>query len=186
MIEFRRYNHHQAREIRDTIMAIFTRSYTEAIASGDPFDSPPAFAERFDAYTRNPEFDLVVAYLSGHGVGQAWGWPLTPTTAWWDGLRLDDETEDQATFTREDGTRTFALSEIMVDAEHTGRGYARSLHDELLRTRNESRATLLVEPNNERAYAKYRRWGWTRIGTLTPSWDDAPTLDVLTRPLRVS
>ncbi|WP_433600557.1 GNAT family N-acetyltransferase [Nocardia sp. CA-135953] len=183
MIEFRRYDNRAAREIRNTVMDVFTRSYVDAIASGDPFDSPEAFAERFDAYTRGPGFDLVVGYISGAAVGQAWGWPLSPTSGWWGGLKLDDTTEDHAAFIREDGTRTFALSEIMVDADHTGRGYAHALHDELLRMRSEPRGTLLVEPDNEQAYAKYRRWGWSRVGTLTPHWDNAPTFDVLIRPL---
>ncbi|WP_109523593.1 MULTISPECIES: GNAT family N-acetyltransferase [Nocardia] len=183
MIEFRRYNHTEAREIRTQVLDVFTRSYVVAIESGDPFDSPKAFAERFDAYTRGPGFDLLVAYISGTAVGQAWGWPLSPASGWWGGLKLDDPAADHAAFTTEDGTRTFALSEIMVDAEHAGRGYARALHDELLRARTETRGTLLVEPDNEQAYAKYRRWGWSRVGTLTPHWDHAPTLDVLVRPL---
>ncbi|GAA5041777.1 GNAT family N-acetyltransferase [Nocardia callitridis] len=184
MIEFRRYNNVEARDIRDTVMDVFTRSYVDAIASGDPFDSPQAFGERFDSYTRGPGFDLLVAYSSGVAVGQSWGWPLGVGARWWGGLKLDDPAEDHAAFTHEDGSRTFALSEIMVDADHTGRGYARALHDELLRARSELRGTLLVEPDNEQAYAKYRRWGWSRVGTLTPSWDHAPTLDVLVRPLR--
>ncbi|WP_216905777.1 GNAT family N-acetyltransferase [Nocardia noduli] len=183
MIEFRRYNSVEAREIRDTVLDIFTRSYVDAIASGDPFESADAFGKRFDAYTRGAGFDLVVAYISDIAVGQSWGWPLGTESAWWGGLELDDATIDRAEFVAEDGKRTFALSEIMVDADHAGKGLAHSLHDELLRPRGEQRGTLLVRPDNERAYAAYRRWGWSRVGTLTPRWDDAPTFDALVRAL---
>jgi ribosomal protein S18 acetylase RimI-like enzyme len=94
-------------------------------------------------------------------------------------LRLDDADQDYAVFTAENGHRTFVLSEIMVRAEHTGRGVASALHHELLRNRREQRANLLVEPDNDRAYATYSRWGWYRVGTLRPSWPDAPLFDAL-------
>ncbi|SUE31170.1 Acetyltransferase (GNAT) family [Nocardia farcinica] len=181
--EFRRYNATQARELRAVVEAIFRRSYTDAIESGDPFDTPEEFMRRFDSYTGGSGFDLVIAYIDGEPVGQTWGWPLGPHNVWWGGLTLDDD--DPAEFTAEDGTRTFALSEIMVCQEWTGRGLARALHDELLSGRREQRATLLVEPENERAYARYRKWGWSRVGMLTPGWPDAPTFDVLIRSLPV-
>lgn len=183
-VEFRRFDATAAREHRDLVQQIYERSYAEAIASGDPFEQPEAFMGRFDAYTdpaRAAGFDLVVGYLDGNPVGQSWGWPLVAGTAWWNGLRLDAGDPDE--FTREDGTRTFALSEIMVAAEHTGRGVARALHDHLLAGRSEQRATLLVDPHNDRAYRAYRRWGWERVGVLRPRWPDAPTFDVLIRPI---
>lgn len=108
------------------------------------------------------------------------GWPLDKASRWWNGLYLDDEDPG---FTTEDGTRTFALSEIMMVREHTGRGYARALHDELLGGRQERRASLLVNPTNDHAYARYLEWGWSRAGMLRPSWAGAPTFDVLTRTL---
>jgi ribosomal protein S18 acetylase RimI-like enzyme len=177
---FEHFTAEQAHLRRDTVDDIFQRSYVDAIASGDPFDSPAEFMRRFDAYTnpsRSRGFELVVAYLDGTPAGQTWGWPLNPGAAWWGGLHLDDG--DQSEFTRETGERTFALSEIMVCAEHTGRGLARALHEELLGGRPEQRATLLVEPDNDRAYAAYRKWGWVRVGWLRPSWESAPTFDVL-------
>ncbi|WP_281211400.1 hypothetical protein [Nocardia speluncae] len=38
---------------------------------------------------------------------------------------------------------------------------------------------MLVEPDNEHAYARYRKWGWYRVGWLRPNWENAPTFDVL-------
>lgn len=180
MLEFRRFDHRGARVIRETVQDVYARAYAEAIATGDPFESLEASMNRFDAYLRAPGFDLVMLYLDGEPVGQAWGWPLGEHNAGWAGLQLDEKDPE---FTCEDGTRTFALSEIMVVPEYTGRGYARALHDELLTGRRERRATLLVDPTNERAYGRYQRWGWHRVGIQRPGWGGAPTFDVLIRAL---
>ena len=67
----------------------------------------------------------------------------------------------------------------MVRREWTGQGIAHALHDELLRRRPETRATLLVEPDNTRAYRAYVSWGWKRVAQLRPGWPDAPIFDVL-------
>ncbi|WP_280260265.1 GNAT family N-acetyltransferase [Nocardia abscessus] len=184
-IDFQHYTAAQARELRGEVERIFRDSYVDAIESGEEFESPEAFMHRFDAYTdpaRAGGFELVIARLDGGLCGQAWGWPLTAETAWWGGLRLDEG--DHAAFTAENGFRTFAFSEIMVRKQFTGRGIASALHDELLEGRPEQRATLLVRPDNHRAYGNYRRWGWYRVGTLRPSWPDAPQFDVLMRDLQ--
>ncbi|WP_329407402.1 GNAT family N-acetyltransferase [Nocardia vinacea] len=185
-VAFQHLDAARARELRGTVADIYCRSYVDAIASGDPFDSPDQFMHRFDTYTaptRADVFAMVIAYLDGKPAGQTWGWTLSPNTAWWNSFQPDSTTVDRAAFTAEDGTRTFALSEIMVCANHTGQGFARALHDELLNSRPERRSTLLAEPDNHRAYRAYRNWGWTRVGITKPSWPDAPTFDVLIRDL---
>ncbi|KZM70737.1 GNAT family N-acetyltransferase [Nocardia terpenica] len=184
-LAFEHYTAPQARELREVVEDIYRRSYVEAIASGDPFDSPTEFMHRFDAYTdpaRGNGFELVLARVNGQPAGQAWGWPLAPDTPWWEISQLE-ENGDLAEFTVETGSRTFALSEIMVCLEHQGRGIARALHDELLQGRREQRATLLVESKNTRAYRAYTRWGWRRAGTMVPPWPSAPQFDVLIRGL---
>lgn len=178
-LNFVRLDRMGARAQRDTVELVYCDAYAENIASGGRFESAEAAMTRFDAYTSRDGFDLVMGYLHGEPVGQAWGWPLVPNTAWWQGLR----TELEAGFTTEDGARTFALSEIMVRRGWTGHGIAHALHDELLRNRHESRATLLVRPENATAYQAYTRWGWQRVAELRPDWADAPLLDVLIRPL---
>lgn len=172
---FRRYTTTEARGLRDTVEEVYTRSYVDAIASGDPFDSIDVFMHRFDSYTSQAHFDLVIAYRDDDAIGQAWGWPLTERSRWWDGLL----SEPEPGFTRENGHRTFALSEIMVSQEWTGKGIAHALHDHLLSVRPESRATLLVEPENTRAYRAYTQWGWRKVAQLRPGWDNAPLFDVL-------
>ena len=164
----------QARRDRAEVEEVFRRSYP---ATDDAFRSAAAFLHRFDHYTANPHFDMVVAIEDGRWIGQAWGWPLAAGTAWWDGLADEPEPD----FSREDGRRTFAVSEIMVDRDRTGRGVAHLLHDSLLGARSEERATLLVDPRNIRARERYLRWGWRAVSRLTPAWDGAPTFDVLVR-----
>jgi hypothetical protein len=100
----------ETRQLRDTVETVYARSYIEAIASGDPFDSIEAFMCRFDSYASQSNFDLVVAYQHNEAIGQAWGWPLTERSRWWEGLLSEPESD----FTHENGRRTFALSEIMV------------------------------------------------------------------------
>jgi ribosomal protein S18 acetylase RimI-like enzyme len=183
-VTFEHYAAPQARDIGVTVEDVYRRSYVDAIASGDPFHSPQEFMRRFDAYTSRSQsgFTLVLARINGEPVGQTWGWPLPPNTGWWLDLELDDG--DPAVFTAENGSRTFALSEIMVCSGHTGHGIARQLHDELLGGRPEQRATLLVDPENTRAYNTYRHWGWYKVGTLRPNWENAPTFDVLIKDLK--
>jgi GNAT superfamily N-acetyltransferase len=83
---------------------------------------------------------MVIAYVDDRPVGQAFGYALPPNARWWQGL----STPVPEGFTEETGTRTFALNELMVVPEWQGRGVAHALHDELLGSRKEQRATLLV------------------------------------------
>jgi GNAT superfamily N-acetyltransferase len=176
-LSFHRFNTAGARAQRDTVELIYRDAYADAIASGDPFESMEAAMTRFDAYTSRDGFDLVIAYLDGEPVGQAWGWELKPDSAWWHGLVAEPG------FTPEDGIRTFGFSELMVSKRWTGRGIAHALHDELLRERPEDRASLLAQPENTTVYRIYTRWGWRKVGQLRPGWPDAPLFDVLILPL---
>lgn len=180
---FKRFNQAEARELRATVQAIFEDAYAEAISGGGEFESVDAFMNRFDSYSSptNTGFELVIAYDGEEPVGQTWGWPLGPTAGWWIGLVQEPEPD----FAKEDGTRTFALSEIMVRRAWTGRGLAHALQNALLSGRKESRATLLVEPDNTIAYRAYMRWGWRRVADYQPKWPGAPLMHVLIRDLPV-
>lgn len=168
-----------ASAMRDTVSLIYRDSYAEQIAEGDAFSTEKAFMDRFDSYVRRDGFDFVIAYTTGQEpVGQAWGWPLGPPDGgWWRYLTVPPEPG----FADEDGTRTFALSELMVRRAFTGRGIAHAMHDFLLAKRPESRAALLVHPDNEIAYRAYIRWGWSKAAEM--SWSGAPRMDVLILPL---
>jgi GNAT superfamily N-acetyltransferase len=179
---FHHYDAEAAQAIRDTVALIHHEAYAAAIERGDPFESGDEPMRRFDAYTRRGGFDLVVAYLDDEPTGQAWGWPLDPDTTWWHGLVSDVEPG----FTEEDGTRTFAFSELMVRRRWAGKGVGHALHNELLAPRTEKRATLLVRPENTTAYRAYTRWGWQKAAELRPAVPHAPLMHVLMLDLPVT
>lgn len=180
-LTFRRHDSAGACAERVTVEQIYRDSYSQQ-QQEDPFSASGRWMLRFDSYATEPGFELVIAYAAdGLPIGQAFGWPLTSDTKWWHGLF----SEPEPGFTTESGTRTFALSEIMVRHDHIGQGNAHALHDELLRGRHEERATLLVRPANTFAYRAYVRWGWQQVAQLRPGWPDAPTFDVLILPLPI-
>ncbi|MFF2022158.1 GNAT family N-acetyltransferase [Streptomyces sp. NPDC058171] len=78
---------------------------------------------------------------------------------------------------------TFTLCENMLRAPHRGQGIARSMHDELIRHREESRAQLLVRRERPRLRALYERWGYQHAGEKLP-FPDAPLYDVMVLALR--
>ena len=172
--------HHDAaateQRLETVIGPVYEASHADVIA--DPFYSVDRFLERVRGYTKAPSFGLVAAYNDDTPIGLAFGYPLPATSRWWEGATtpLADD------FVRETGHRTFALNELMVVPSWQRQGVARSLHDELLGSRREDRATLLVRSDNSSAQAAYARWGWQKVGTLQP-YPDAPNFDAMLLPL---
>ncbi|MFF0722782.1 hypothetical protein [Micromonospora sp. NPDC003816] len=76
-------------------------------------------------------------------------------------------------FTDEDDRRTFAISELLVRANARRQGVAQTLHDRLLGSHIEERATLLVRPDNAITRRGYDSWGWTQEARLRPGWENA-------------
>jgi predicted GNAT family acetyltransferase len=66
----------------------------------------------------------------------------------------------------------------MVVPDWQGKGVAHALHDELLGSRHEERATLLVREDNTAAKTAYARWGWHKVGKLRP-YPDSPHFDAM-------
>ncbi|MFJ9588792.1 GNAT family N-acetyltransferase, partial [Streptomyces acidicola] len=77
------------------------------------------------------------------------------------------------------GTRTYALSELMVRVPWRKTGIARQLHDALLAERTEERATLLVRQSHPKVHALYESWGWRTIGDLRPRIEHAPFMHAM-------
>jgi GNAT superfamily N-acetyltransferase len=147
----------------------------------DPFYATPRFVERLRAYAARGGFELAVARDgSGRPLGQAFGYPLPTGSRWWEGLL----TSVPDGFTHETGARTFALNELMVHPDRQRQGVARALHDRLLASRPEVRATLLVRADNMPARTAYARWGWRTVAQLRP-FPDSPTYDALILALPV-
>lgn len=173
----------EALRIVDTaLVPLWEDVYATQVAT-DPFFSTPRFLERLRGYASAPGFALVTASHAetGRVVGVAFGYPLQPGARWWNGL----QTHVPDGFTDEDGHRTFAINEIMVTQGERRRGVATALHDALLVPRLESRATLLVDPENTPARSAYLSWGWQPVGTVKP-FRDSPTYESMNLPLPLS
>ncbi|MFI0791449.1 GNAT family N-acetyltransferase [Micromonospora rubida] len=179
MIENMKLRHHttaQAARLVDQLVGL----YLEVYADGDEFHSEDRYRRQLAGHMQRDGWDLVIATVGEELVGYIYGFPLPAETGWWTGI----QEPVPAGYTDEDGERTFAISELMVTPGLRRRGIARVLHDELLGERAEERSTLLADPDNFPAQAAYRSWGWQRITKLRPSWEHAPTFDVLIRPLK--
>lgn len=179
-ISFTRHDPPDAEKILGSVIVpVYVASHEDVVDR--PFYSAERFAERFSGYARAPGFEIVIAYVDGEPVGQAFGYALPVGARWWDGLT----TPVPDGFTTETGSRTFALNELMVVPAWQGKGVAHALHDALLGGRAEERATLLVREGNEPAQRAYARWGWRKIGKSRP-FPDSPHFDAMVLDLPLS
>jgi len=159
-------------DIRPQLLDVYAEVYADRL--GEEFHSVARFDERLGWNTEVPGFAAVVGYLDDSPVGYAYGCTLQPGTRWWNGLRTPVAEEA----TEETGTRTFALSELMVVEQVRGTGAAKLIHDDLLRGRPEERATLLVERDHPKVRALYEAWGYEWFGEVLP-FADAPLYDAM-------
>ena len=118
-------------------------------------DDAARFADRFRVQRRQPGFVLAEARHGGYLVGYAAGMPLRPSTSWWRDLTtpLPDEV------TAEHPGRTFALTELLVRASWRRQGIGQDLHDLILASRREERATLTVLPAAAAAQSAFQELG---------------------------
>ncbi len=145
--------------------------------SGDPLATREAFAPFLDHWLAAENFACTAAHTpDGTLVGYVYGAPLTTHTSWWDAITPPLDTAA----TTENGTRTFALSELLVDRGWRGTGTARRLHDALLHGRPESRVTLLTPVDHPKVIELYHSWGYERVGECVP-FVGAPRLVTMLR-----
>ncbi len=175
-LDLQHYGNADASAIRVLLLDVHDEVYE---GSDDPLAGRDAFARFVDHWSGRDRFACVVGYDQGIPVGYAYGAPLSPATTWWAKVAppLPEE------FTAETGTRTFALSELMVRNRWRGTGAARTIHDELLRSRPEERATLLVHKEHGRVRALYQGWGYRTVGEAVP-FEGAPLLCAMVLDLR--
>ncbi len=152
------------------------------VYAGPPYwqDADAALlAARFRVQRRQPGFVLAEARHGGYLVGYASGMPLRPSTSWWRHLTapLPDE------ITAEHPGRTFALAELLVRASWRRQGIAQALHDLVLGSRPEERATLTVLPAAAPAQNAFRKWGWRKVGRTRDPRPGSPVSDVLVTSL---
>ncbi len=143
-------------------------------------DDAARFGGRFRVQRRQPGFALAEARHGGYLVGYAAGMPLRPSTSWWAGLTtpLPDEV------TAEHPGRTFALTDLLVRASWRRQGIGQALHDLILASRREERATLTVLPAAAPAQNAFQRWGWRKIARTRDSRPGSPVADVLITALQ--
>ncbi|MGD0609642.1 MAG: GNAT family N-acetyltransferase [Streptosporangiaceae bacterium] len=141
-------------------------------------DSPP-FAERFRVQRRQPGFVLAEARHGGYLVGYGSGMPLRPATSWW----RDLTTPLPDAVTAEHPGRTFALTDLLVRPSWRRQRIGQELHDLILASRAEERATLTVLPAATPAQNAFRRWGWRKIARTRGASPGAQVSDVLVAAL---
>ena len=140
---------------------------------------PDRFAGRLEVQARQPGFAVAVARSGGYLIGGAAGLPLRPSTSWWRDLTtpLPDEV------TTEHPGRTFALTTLVVRPSWRRQRIGGALHDLLLASRAEERATAIVVPSATAAQAALHSWGWARIARIRGASAGDPAPDVLVRAL---
>ncbi|WP_037952939.1 GNAT family N-acetyltransferase [Streptomyces sp. PRh5] len=152
--------------------------YAEVFAE-KPYEETPksidANFRRYRSQVREKTFSAALARTAdGKPVGIAYGYPLSPSTGWWDRLTtpVDDELR------REDGRRTFGLMELAVRAPWRRLGVARRMHEAVLTDTTAERVLLNARPDVEAAQAAYRSWGYRKVGEAHP-WEGAVLHDVM-------
>ena len=139
-----------------------------------------AFAGRFRVQRRQPGFVLAEARNGGYLVGYAFGMPLRPSTSWWRQLTAPLPEE----VTAEHPGRTFALADLAVRASWRRQGIGRDLHDLILRSRPEERATAVLAPAALPAQHAFRSWGWRKVARTRDDAGGEQVADVLLTTLR--
>jgi GNAT superfamily N-acetyltransferase len=153
----------------------------------ETFSVPPYFwredeselhRERLRRLLDDPSFGIAVARAGGELVGFAYGFTVPPDTKRWSNLTAPAPPE----LMTEWPGRTFLLFDFAVRASHRGQGVGRALHDALLGSRREERASLSVEPPAVDTKQIYEHWGWRKVaqsrGGPTAA---APVFDVYVR-----
>ncbi|MEV0002263.1 GNAT family N-acetyltransferase [Micromonospora sp. NPDC050980] len=178
MVQNVRLRHYSATEA-EKLLTQLVDVYLDAHADDGPLYTAERYERQLAAHMPRPGWSSVTACSGDELVGYIYGFPLGADTHWWDGIQ--GSVPDG--FVNENGRRTFGVSELVVRRLYQRRGIARALHDEMLGSRGEERAALLVRPGNSAAQHAYDSWGWQPVGRLRPSWEGAPLFDVRVKPI---
>src|SRR6266536_2298568 len=156
----------------DELAELYASDFVDPPLKGREFYSADRFRERLlGQYVKAPNFRIVVALASDEMAGFVYGCSLPEGSPWWDGL----EEPLPKDVTRETGSRTFALLDLLVARSWRGQGIASELHRRVLEGRTEERVTLLSSPPQMPAYEMWKHWGYEKVGQLKPA-PDANTL----------
>lgn len=166
-----------ARRLLDSICDLY-----DQVFSVPPFfwrdDEPELHRERLLGLLEDPTYGIAVAQVGDELVGFAYGVAVPPDTKRWS--RLAEPLSVQVT--AEWPGRTFLLFDYGVRQAYRGRGIGRRLHDALLGSRSEERATLTVQPTATETKRLYEHWGWYQVGQVEGGpTAAAPMFDVYLR-----
>jgi len=179
-IAFQLLDGKQAAEHAAVLLALHAEVYAEAPYRRD--EDGEQLADRFAVQRRQPGFILAEARHGDYLVGYAFGMPLRPSTSWWRNLT----TPLPEHLTAEHPGRTFALAGLLVRASWRRQGIGAALHDLILASRSEERATLTVLPAATPAQRAFRIWGWRKVARTRDPSPGSPVYDVLLTTLPVS
>jgi ribosomal protein S18 acetylase RimI-like enzyme len=154
----------------------------DVVFSAPPFvwrdDESELHRERLVTLLDDPTFGVAVAHVADELVGFAYGFTLPVVTKRWTYLVVPLPTQ----LASEWPNRTFVLFDFAVHQAYRGRGIGRILHDALLGSRSEQRATLTVQPTAIDTKCLYERWGWRQVGQMEGgATAAAPMFDVYLR-----
>ena len=166
-----------ARPLLELICALY-----DEVFSAPPFfwreDESQLHRERLRRLLEDPTFGIAVAQVDEELAGFAYGLQVPPDTTRWEGLIGEVSPELVAEWPG----RTFLLFDYGVRASRRGLGVGRRLHDGLLGSRDEERATLTVQPTAKDTKAIYEHWGWRQVGQVEGGpTSAAPVFDVYLR-----
>jgi hypothetical protein len=169
MIEIQQFGQEGLPAMRQVLIDIHADAYADAM--DDPFNQ--RFPWFVDHWGSNPGFACAVAYDGGAPAGFCYGAPAKPDREWW-----------REHWSPPGGdASTFAVSELMIRKSWRKGGLSSRLHDELLATRPEALAVLLVDLAHPKVQKLYESWGYEKVGTRQP-FADSPIYAVMVKQLR--
>jgi hypothetical protein len=145
--------------------------YAEVYAEPPYLEGPEhvrSFARHLNREFTLPGFALAVAFDGVELVGAVYGFTLPPGA--WMETRVAEPPADLLDLPK------LKVAEWMVRASHRGTGAGRRLLGMLLADRPEPLAVLASNPAAT-ARRIYERWGWVRVGQISPK--TMPPMDVL-------
>ncbi|MFJ7214667.1 GNAT family N-acetyltransferase [Amycolatopsis sp. NPDC098790] len=130
------------------------------------------FRETMARHSRLPEFAVTTVRVGDELGGFAYG--VGREAGWWHPAAASPAPRSLA------GTPLFYVYELAVLPGLRGRGHGGGLLRDLLAGRSEPVA-VLAAATAAPAYEMYRRWGWERVGALTPGSVDLLALSLPVR-----